>query len=217
MTGNTQLFFRTYYHLSLAFVMLVSFIGNASGQPTQFTYQGKLADSGNPTSGQYDFKFKLYDTATVGTGTQQGGDVLVSNVTVTAGIFTVQLDFGACASCFNGSTRFLEISVKQTSGSTFTTLGPRQPVTSDPYAIRSLNATAADELSVGCVGCISSSQIGSVSGSTVSGTIPVASVPAGSGNYIQNATSPQGTSNFNISGDGTAGGTLSGNTMNATT
>ncbi len=85
MPGNTRLLRRTHYHLSLAFVMLlVSFIGNASGQTTQFTYQGKLNDNGNPASGQYDFKFKLYDTSTVGTGTQQGGDVVVSNVTVTA-------------------------------------------------------------------------------------------------------------------------------------
>jgi len=218
MLENTRLLRRTYYHLSLACAMLlVSFIGNASGQTTQFTYQGKLADSGNPASGQYDFKFKLYDTATVGTGTQQGGDVSVSSVQVTAGIFTVQLDFGACASCFNGAARFLEIAVKQTSGSTYTTLGPRQPVTSDPYAIRSLNSVTADGLSVACVGCITSSQIAGVNGSVVMGAIPVAAVPPGSGNYIQNGTSPQVTSNFNISGDGTAGGTLSGNTVNAAT
>src|SRR5439155_26748703 len=40
---------------------------------------------------------------------------------------------------------------------------------------------------------------------------------AGSSNYIQNTASPQTASNFNISGNGTAGGTLSGNVVNATT
>src|SRR5262249_16354134 len=41
--------------------------------------------------------------------------------------------------------------------------------------------------------------------------------PAGSTNYIQNGTSQQASSNFNISGSGTAGGILSGNIVNATT
>src|SRR5437773_1902072 len=106
-------------------------------QGTAFTYQGKLTDNGNPANGQYDFQFKLYDALTG--GTQQGGTVTVANVTVTAGIFTAQLDFGACATCFNGAARFLEIAVKKTTDASYTTLSPRQQVTSDPYAIRSLN------------------------------------------------------------------------------
>ncbi len=136
-------------------------------------------------------------------------------MSVAAGIFTVQLDFGA--SVFPGAARYLEISVKPTSGLTFTTLGPRQPLTSAPYTIRSLNAAAADGLSVACMNCVTSSQVQSVMGSQVSGAIPVASVPAGSANYIQNATSQQSNSNFNISGNGPLGGTLSANLMNATT
>src|SRR5262245_51126601 len=174
--------------------------GTAFGQGTAFTYQGKLSDGGSPASGQYDFQFKLFDTATVGTGTQQGGTVAASNVTVAAGIFTAQIDFGVCASCFNGSARFLEIAVKPTSGSTFTTLGPRQPVNSTPYAIKSQNAATADGLSVACVNCVTSSQIGSVSGSSITGTIPVASLPPGNGNYIQNTVNQQSSSNFNITG-----------------
>src|SRR6266498_2515286 len=119
--------------------------------------------------------------ATVGAGTQQGPTLTPPPVTVAVGIFTVQLDLGACASCFDGSARFLEIAVKPTSGSTFTTLNPRQQLTTSPYAIRSLsaaNATTADGLSV-----------------------------SGVANYIQNTSSPQANSNFNISGNGTAGGT----------
>ena len=37
-----------------------------------------------------------------------------------------------------------------------------------------------------------------------------------SGNYVQNTNAPQSSSNFNISGNGTAGGTLSGNIVSAT-
>jgi hypothetical protein len=57
---------------------------------------------------------------------------------------------------------------------------------------------------------------GSVSGSQISGTIPVASLPAGSSNYLQNTLTQQ-LANFNISGQGTVGGTLSANAVNATT
>jgi hypothetical protein len=115
----------------LALALLLSC--EAQAQTTAFSYQGKLADNGNPANGQYDFQFKLFDTATVGPGTQQGSTLTVSNVTVTAGTFTVQLDFGSVV--FPGAPRFLEIAVKKTIDSTFTTLSPRQPLTSNPSSI----------------------------------------------------------------------------------
>jgi len=195
-----------------------------SAQTTQFTYQGKLTDTGVPASGNYDIQFKLYDTPTVGTGTQQGSTITLTSVAVINGIITVQLDFGA--SVFPGATRYMEISVKASSASSFTTLGPRQLLSSSPYTIRSLNAATSDGLSVACVNCVTSGQIqsvqstqvtGNIAGSQISGAIPVASLPPGSASYIQNATGQQATSNFNISGNGTAGGMLSGNLVNAIT
>jgi len=204
----------------LTLILLVSAvtltIGSAFGQTTRFTYQGKLGDNGNPASGQYDFQFKVFDTALVDTGTQIGSAVTVTSVEVTAGVFTVDLDFGA--SVFTGADRYLEIAVKPTSSSTFTTLAPRKLLTSTPYAIRSAASMAADGLSVACAGCVTSAQIqtvqgsqvtGSIAGSQIIGTIPTDSVPPGSDNYIQNGTTLQPMSNFNISGSGTAGGVLS--------
>ena len=47
-------------------------------------------------------------------------------------------------------------------------------------------------------------QINSVAGST----LPAASVPAGSGNYVQNTTTQQVNANFNIGGSGVIGGDL---------
>jgi hypothetical protein len=47
--------------------------------------------------------------------------------------------------------------------------------------------------------------------------IQASDLPAGSGNYIQNSTTAQASTNFNIGGNGTVGGTLSGGTVNATT
>src|SRR5205814_10241591 len=99
--------------------LLLSGSAAAFAQGTAFTYQGKLVDTGNPANGPYDLQFKLFDTQVVGTGTQQGTTVTVSSVTVANGIFSVSLDFGVCASCFNGPARFLEIAVKQTSGGSF--------------------------------------------------------------------------------------------------
>src|SRR5690349_24794611 len=184
----------------LVLILFALSANTAFAQTTAFTYQGKLTDGAGPASGNYDFQFKLFDTASVGTGTQQGATLTQPSVPVSAGIFTVQLDFGAAA--FNGLPRFLEIGVRPSgSPNPYTVLAPRQMVTSTPYAVRSLNASVADTLSSACVGCVTSTQVGSVSGAVVSGQIPVASVPAGSASYVQNTTSQQATSNFNISGD----------------
>jgi hypothetical protein len=202
--------------ISLIALMLFMLSISVSAQTTLFNYQGKLNDGGVAANGSYDLQFKLFDTIIVGTGTQLFSQT-VSNVTVADGIFTVPLNFGTCLNCFNGAARFLEIAIKPTSGGVFTTLGPRQQITSTPYAIKSLNAATADGVSPTCVSCVTSSQIQSVSGSVVTGEIPVASVPSGNPSYIQNGTSPQSPSNFNISGNGTIGGTLNSNVVNATT
>src|SRR5262245_18065770 len=184
-----------------ALVLCAAFgVIDATAQTTVFTYQGKLSDRGNPANANYDFEFRLFDS--LSGGAQQGPTVQRLNVTVSGGIFAVQLDFGLAA--LSGPPRFLEISTRTAGGPSFTLLDPRQQITSTPYSVRSLNAGIADGLSVACVSCVSSSQVGSVNGSAVNGTIPVASVPAGSGNYVQNTTSPQASSNFNISGTGTA-------------
>src|SRR5205807_7633587 len=136
-------------------------------------------------------------------------------VPVSAGIFTVTLDFGANA--FPGANRFLDISARPTGAGAFTPLTPRQPITATPYAVRSLNAGSADGLSSTCNGCITDTNIGGVAASKLTGTIPASAVPSGSTNYIQNTSSQQVSSNFNVSGNGTAGGTLSSNVVNATT
>ena len=198
--STTRLAHSSFARLAAPLLWLCLSVTTLQAQTTAFNYQGKLASSGNPATGQYDFLFKLYDTQMVGTGTQQGADVTVSNITVTAGVFTAQIDFGVCAPCFNGSARFLEIAVKLNGGGSFTTLSPRQPITSNPYALRSPNAAAADGLSVACVNCVTSSQIGSL--------------PADSGNYIQNTATLQASSNFNISGNGFIGGNVGIGTTN---
>src|SRR5256714_11269656 len=221
MTNHTTR--RLMFTFVIALVLLNA--GAAVAQTTAFTYQGRLTEGGNPADGSYDLTFKLFDTAPVGSGAQQGATLSLTNVAVSGGVFTAPLDFGACAGCFNGAGRFLEIAVRPSGGGSFTTLSPRQPITSTPYAVRSVSAATADGLSLSCVSCVTSAQIqgvqgsqvtGAVAGGQISGASPLASVPTGSAGYIQNGTGQQASSNFNISGDGTAGGALSGNVVRGT-
>lgn len=206
----------------LSFLIICLGLVTAQAQQTAFTYQGKLTDGGGAANGNYDLQFALFDSST--DGTQISTTQTLASVSVSAGIFTVSLDFGANA--FNGASRYLEIGARPSGGGSFITLSPRQPMSSTPYAVRSVSAATADGLSLSCVSCVTSAQIQSVQGSQVTGavpggqidgTIPVASVPPGSASYVQNGTAQQASSNFNISGNGTAGGTLSGNAVSATT
>jgi hypothetical protein len=173
-----------------------------SAQTSEFTYQGRLTDGSMPASASYDFEFRLYNAGGTLLGTFPRSAVSVSN-----GVFTVQLDFGAQ---FDGTARFLEIAVKPTGGGSFTTLTPRQPVTSAPYSIRSLSSGNADTAT-------NSQQLGGSAANqfvqTGDARLSDARTPtAGSGNYVQNngGAAQTGTS-FNIDGTGTA------NIFNATT
>ena len=160
--------------ISIALVPVATAFGSDSGGPqyqqtteaavalgSSFTYQGKLTDGGSPANGNYDLRFILYDAESG--GAQAGNTVTKTNVAVTNGLFTVDLDFGTISaptatatttptvtgtptvtatataapavSVFNGDARWMEIAVRPggTSG-TFTVLSPRQPVSPVPYA-----------------------------------------------------------------------------------
>ena len=179
----------------------------AQAQSTGFTYQGKLTDGGNAANGSFDLQFSLFDNSNG--GSQVGSTLTRSGTAVANGVFTVQLDFGVNA--FPGANRFLEIGVRPVGTASFTLLSPRQQISSTPYAIHTLNAATADGLSSACVSCVQNSQINSVAGSKISGSIPVASVPAGSANYIQNTTIQQPNANFHIGGNGQIAGNLTTN------
>ena len=200
MRGITTL--AAHRSFAAVFALILIWTGIGLAQTTSFTYQGRLTDGGSPANGNYDLQFALFDGAS--SVNSIGSTLMRSGTSVSNGIFTVQLDFGVNA--FPGANRFLEIAVRPAGSGNFTTLSPRQQISSTPYAIRTLNATAADSLSSACVGCVQDSQINSVAGSKVSGTIPLAAVPAGSTSYIQNSSSLQTAANFNIGGDGFIGG-----------
>ncbi len=133
--------------MALAFLLVAN---SAFAQGSSFTYQGRLTDGGTVANGLYDLQFALFDSAS--SGAQIGSTQTLNSVLVSAGVFSVTLDFGA--NSFNGANRFLEISARLSGAGSFTLLTPRQQVTATPYAIRSVNASAADALSNACAGCV---------------------------------------------------------------
>ncbi|MEX0875839.1 MAG: hypothetical protein WD114_00120, partial [Phycisphaerales bacterium] len=95
---------------------------------TSFTYQGHLAESGEPAEGMYEFEIRLLDDM----GVQIGG-VATPVAMVSEGRFTVDLDFGP--GVFDGSPRMLEIGVRDMmSGGAFAVLSPNTPISSAPVA-----------------------------------------------------------------------------------
>jgi hypothetical protein len=128
-------------YLFWCLVMWLAITSNSWAQTTTFTYQGSLTTGGNLANGSYDLQFKLYDQLMVGVLQGSPNTVTVSNVMVNGGVFTVELDFGAAA--WPGAARYLEIAVRVAGSGSFTTLTPRQQLTSTPYSIRSLSATTA--------------------------------------------------------------------------
>lgn len=97
-----------------------------------FTYQGRLTDAGSPANGTYDLRFILYDADSAGASV--GSTQTKDNVTVTNGLFSVELDFGASA--WNGDARWVEIAVRPGADSgNYTVLSPRQPISPTPYAL----------------------------------------------------------------------------------
>ena len=206
---------NTIFSAVLLLCALACFGATVNAQTTAFTYQGRFTDAtvAQPTNGTYQMQFKVYDQAQTGTGSQIENTVTIPAVQVVNGIFTVQLDFGARA--FNSGDRFIEISVQPTGGSGYTTLAPRQQVTNAPFAIRSLSAdfAAAASNAVKLGGVLA----GNYTQNTDARLSDDRNPTAGSGNYIQNTSAQQANADFNVSGNGTAGGTLSGNAVNTQT
>jgi hypothetical protein len=196
----------------LKYVVVLSLIllgtSTVPAQSSSFTYQGRLQDGGTNANGNYDFQFTLWDALSAGTQQPSSPVTLtLTNIAVTGGTFTVQLDFGASA--FPGAARFLETRVRPSGGSGFTILDPRQPITSMPYAVRSTSAASADTATT----ATNATQLGAVAANqyVLTGDARLTdsrSPTVGSASYIQNTTSPQTSSNFSISGNGTVAGNL---------
>ena len=106
-------------------------LSTAFAQGTAFTYQGRLNNNGNPAAGTYNLTFTLFNTNA--SGVAIAGPVTNSAVSVTNGLFMVQVDFGP--GVFIDTTNWLQIGVATNGVTSFTALAPRQQLTPTPYAI----------------------------------------------------------------------------------
>ena len=144
--GVWHVVFRAYCLFMLVAVVIVPGSVSAAQVPPQIlSYQGRLADSsGNLLGGSgtaYYFKFSIWDSPTVGSGTQLWPTTAHStSATVRQGVFSI--DIGDTASGYpdmlnldfsNNSTIYLQVEVSS-DNSTFETLSPRQRITSAPFA-----------------------------------------------------------------------------------
>lgn len=126
---------KTHTRISTAIALgIACFLGAPSlnAQTSAFSYQGTLAQGGQPANGAFEMRFLLFDAAA--DGAQIGATATIDPVTVIGGLFNASLDFGPGA--FNGAARWLEIQLRpQGSSDAFTILSPRQTIGATPYAL----------------------------------------------------------------------------------
>ena len=156
----------------LSLIAMASMAVPARAQGTAFAYQGRLQNNGVPANGKYDLMFTLYTTNV--DGVVVAGPVTDSATSVSNGLFTVTIDFGAGA--FTGNNFWLDVSVSPAGSNDFTDLSPRQPILPTPYAMMAITAS-------NLLGRLPGSQLtGPINASQLNGPVPSASlttVPAG--------------------------------------
>ncbi len=103
------------------------------------TYQGQLRDGGQPAEGSYDLQFCLFDADEEPVPLACTGQF--NNVQVSAGLFTLELDFGPDR--FLSEPRLIEIRVRRAGAGGFSILAPRQRLRPTP---RAQHAGAADQV-----------------------------------------------------------------------
>jgi photosystem II stability/assembly factor-like uncharacterized protein len=178
------------------------FVGSAAmslqAQGTAFFYQGELNNGGSPASGNYDFQFSLYDAPT--NGNLIAGPLTNLAVTVTSGLFTTNIDFGAV---FTGTNYWLEIGVRPNGDTNaFTALEPLQPLLPVPYAIFANSASNV-------TGTVSAAQLsGTLSSTQLSGTYTTPINFNNPGNSFSGVFSGNGSELIGLSGTAITSGTV---------
>jgi hypothetical protein len=145
--------------LTLASSVLLS-SNQASAAPGKINYQGRLTDAAGAAKpdGQYNMKFRIYDTLSGGSVIWSEVRETTSRVTVTNGQFNVQLGdvTPIPPSAFASDTRYFEIELPTPATATCSTaacgtytegaMTPRQPVASSAYALTAEDSDTLDGL-----------------------------------------------------------------------
>ncbi|WP_170113298.1 tail fiber domain-containing protein [Ahniella affigens] len=111
-----------------------------------FTYQGSLTDATIAATGTYDLQFTLQTTG----GTNIGSPLIKDDVLVSAGVFSVELDFGPAIA---GGDYQLQIGVRPgASSGAYTTLSPATKLLPTPQATFASSSQIAATVVNGAIG-----------------------------------------------------------------
>jgi hypothetical protein len=160
-SGIKNTFFLGAFLLILTLVSSILFFDNqAAAAPGKINYQGRLTDvtGAAKPDGQYNMKFRIYDTLSGGSVIWSEVRETTSRVTVTNGLFNVQLGdvTPIPPSAFASDTRYFEIELPTPGTATCSTaacgtytegaMTPRQPVASSAYALTAEDSDTLDGL-----------------------------------------------------------------------
>lgn len=134
---------------AMSWALLLGLSNPALALSNSFSYQGSLMDSGQAANGSYDLQFELQTQA----GVAVGSPVLLEDVAVIQGVFTVDLDFGAAVT--SGDFQ-LQIGIRPGSSTGgYTLLSPATRITPTPQAQIAGMAVEAVSVSPNSIGSTS--------------------------------------------------------------
>ncbi|MDJ0653546.1 MAG: hypothetical protein QNJ40_05320 [Xanthomonadales bacterium] len=116
-----------------AALLLISCV--AKGQDTDFFYTGELFENGVAAEGPFDFQVSLFDLAEG--GIPLAPDLVLSNQSVSRGVFSLHLDFGDTSALAN--RLWLEIGVRPAGETAISILAPRLEIQALPRTVLALD------------------------------------------------------------------------------
>ena len=156
---------RKYIVILFAVMVCVGLAGVAAAQSngpnapdvavtTKFTYQGQIERLGVLFDGACNMRFTLWDAAAA--GVQHASYTVPAPVTVSDGVFAVEVDFGAQ---FKGEARWLQTETQCADDVSFQNL-PRVALNPTPYAIGLMPGAQMEGSIAGTAGILRASNTG---------------------------------------------------------